>query len=173
VVDQFDALRDLDMNAVWMTGFAGEVGRAFYWGWGEDLKKPLNPPELLRRMHLPNSDENVSAIERWRQSLPEIDYFDLLDLLYIEQRLGCWACPAMYGVAPFAFTLTPFNHRAIFSAMMALPVEYRMRQQLAQDVVQLAWPQAAQLPYQQYTGLRYAFQRLSERFRRVRARIGL
>src|SRR5439155_20500003 len=121
VVDHYDAISALDMRAVWMTGYAGEVGRAFYWGWGEDLKKDLSPEELLRRMHLPNSPESLAAMDRWLECLADQDYFALLDLLYIEQRLGSWAGPAMYGSAPFAFTLTPFNHRRIFRAMMSLP----------------------------------------------------
>jgi hypothetical protein len=125
-------------------------------------------------MHLPASGENLAAMNRWLESIPEAvrsDYFALLDLLYIEQRLGCWAAPAMYGAAPFAFTMTPFNHRAIFTAMMSLPSEYRARQQLAADVVQHAWPEAMSYPFQQYTGLRALGKRVREKLSRIRKRL--
>ena len=171
VVDHYDAISALDLRAVWLTGYAGEVGRAFYWGWGEDLKKELSAEELLRRMHLSSSQENVDAMNHWLENLPGQDYFAVLDLLYIEQRLGCWAGPAMYGSAPFAFTLTPFNHRGIFLAMMSLPTEYRMQQKLAGDVVRSAWPEAAKLPFQQYTGLKQARNRLSQKLSRLRQRL--
>jgi len=174
VVDHYDAVSALDMSGVWLTGYAGEVGRAFYWGWGEDLKKSLTAEELLRRMHLQESRENLAATNRWLDSFPESvrrDYFALLDLLYIEQRLGCWASPAMYGGAPFAFTLTPFNHRGIFTAMMSLPSEYRARQELAADVVKHSWPAAMSYPFQQYTGLSALGKRVKEKLARLRKRI--
>jgi hypothetical protein len=45
-------------------------------------------------------------------------------------------------------TATPFNHRRIFDAMMRLPVEYRRKQRLADEVIRASWPELGILPYQ-------------------------
>src|SRR5690606_38634064 len=146
--------RHLEMDRAWITGFGGEVGRAFYWREGDAPNRPPTPEALVERLNLPRDQATLEAWRRWQAEAPHQDSFDLLDLAYIEQRMGCWAGPHMYGAAPFGANLSAFSHRRAFVAMMSLPVMFRRRQGLADAVIAEAWPELASLPYQQFTGLR-------------------
>ena len=152
----FDAAcrRHLDLSRAWITGFGGEVGRAFYWRAGDDPSRPPAPGQLVERLNLQGDARTLEAWSAWQARAPHQDAFDLLDLAYIEQRLGCWAGPHMYGAAPFRANLSAFVHRDVFAAMMALPPTFRRTQAMTDGVLELAWPELASLPFQQLTGLR-------------------
>jgi hypothetical protein len=142
------------MSRAWLTGFGGEVGRAFYWRAGDDPVRPPSPERMIERLNLPRDDRTLAAWRAWQESAPHADTFDLLDLAYIEQRMGCWAGPHMYGAAPFAANLSVFVRRDVFTAMMRLPVSFRRDQKLAETMIDVAWPELGELPFQQLTGIR-------------------
>jgi hypothetical protein len=156
--DFYDACyRQIDMKRVWLVGYGGEVGRAFYWKPGDEDKRgsQLDAAELLNRMHLPVDAPHLEAIQQWQASLPsDLDAYMLLDLMYQELRLGGWASPQVYGAAPFAANIMPLSSLQNYAAMMAMPTAYRVNQGLAQDVIQYAWPQLLRFPFQQLTGWR-------------------
>jgi tetrahydromethanopterin S-methyltransferase subunit F len=170
--DFYDACgTQLKMDHAWLTGYGGEVGRAFYWG-KENLTTNPSAEDLVKRMHLPASDSNLRAVQQWLEGVPRwVGPYALLDLMYLELRLGCWASPQQYGTAPFAVILMPFSHRDIYAAILALPVEYRRQQFLARDVIKLTWPEALDLPFQEFSGLRRTAQRIVERFKRLKKRL--
>ncbi|MEX0797737.1 MAG: hypothetical protein WD274_13710 [Acidimicrobiia bacterium] len=146
----------LPTDRAWVTGFAGEVGRAYYW---RPSNSGLTASDLLRRMHLPTAKEALAAAQEWLDGVRDQDDEAILDLLYIEQRLGCWASPQMYGAAPFAVNLTPLAQRRIFDAMLSLPTEYRAEQRLARDVARAGWPEMAELPFEGRPGAMGVFDR--------------
>jgi hypothetical protein len=141
----------LDLSSGWLTGFAGEVGRAFYWRPGDRDTYRMSPAELLARLRLPTAPRLEEAIGLWRASLPEdLPLTTLLGYAYLEQRLGCWAAPHSYGTAPFAVNLTPFCHREVFELMLRLPATYRQRKTLAEDIIRETWPELLRLPFNEY-----------------------
>jgi hypothetical protein len=147
--------RHLDLSGGWLTGFAGEVGRAFYWHAGDRETERWSPAELLTRLHLPASPRLQEAMRRWLAGLPDdLPLSSLLGLAYLEHRIGCWAAPHLYGAAPFAVNLTPFCHREAFDLMLRLPPEYRKRKALARDICTATWPELLSLPFNAYPGLR-------------------
>lgn len=164
----------LDTNQAFLTGFAAEVGRAFYWkriNWRRDAptqKADVNARTLLEAMRLPLEARFEQAMERWLEGLAPMDTPALLDQAYLEQRLGCWAAPHMYGAACFAVNLTPFCHREIFDGMLRLPVEFRNEQQLVDGVLNVLWPELQRVPYQQKAG---SVGRVSEAARRLKRAI--
>jgi len=144
----------LRRDHAWLTGFGGEVGRAFYWRDADQPDTQLTTEDLLARMNL-SRPEFRDTVEAWRIGTGAAnDPFKLLDMLYLEQRVGCWAAVHGYGTAPFAMQLTPFNHRDIYDAILRLPPEIRGRQRVAELVIRHAWPELLELPYQQLTGTR-------------------
>jgi hypothetical protein len=146
--------RHLDLSRAWITGFGGEVGRAFYWRQEDEASRAPAPRQLIERLNLPRDERTLAAWTAWQDSVPHQDTFDLLDMAYIEQRLGCWAGPHMYGTAPFAANLSAFVHRDAFTAMMSLPLTFRRGQRMADALLEIAWPDLRRLPFQQFTGLR-------------------
>jgi hypothetical protein len=137
----------LDLRHALLTGFAGEVGRSFYWRRVTHDTGTPSAAELLNVMRLPDSEPFLTALGQWLEGIRPDDLWVLLDQAYLELRVGCWAAVQMYGVAPFALTLTPFCHRNIFESMLRLPVEYRRSQGLAADLIRHAWPELGELPF--------------------------
>jgi hypothetical protein len=87
----------LDLTAAWLTGFAGEVGRAFYLRATDTETYKISPGELLSRMNLPPSGQMVEAMRTWLHQLPDLPLSTLLEFAYLEHRLGCWAAPHLRG----------------------------------------------------------------------------
>ncbi len=156
--DFFHACREhLDLSGAWVTGFAGEVGRAFFWRASDRDGREMSPAELLHRMALPSSDRLQEALRAWCDDLPDVPLSTLLDFAYLEHRVGCWAAPHFYGSAAFSINLTPFSHREILDIMFRLPMTYRRDKALAGDIISATWPELLALPYNDYPGLRRLF----------------
>ena len=157
----------LDPRQPLITGFGGEVGRAFYW------KKLNHSPGagtaeiILRKLNLTANEASAQAMQSWLESFEYEDLESLLDMLYLEQRLGCWAGPHSYGFAN-VFNMSAFTHRRIFDAMFRLPVEYRRSQRLAEDIVRLGWPELRGIPFgiplDRYSTFRLELSRWRTRF---------
>jgi hypothetical protein len=170
--DFFDACgTQLNLQRAWLTGYGGEVGRAYYWRKVEAATERA-AEDLLARMHLDASDANVQAMRDWVADVPAwVEPYTLLDLMYLELRVGCWASPQQYGTAPFAVVAMPFSHRDTYAAMFALPIEYRRNQLLARDIVQSTWPESLSLPFQQYSGLQGLVHRTRAGLKRIVKRV--
>lgn len=146
-------LRRLDRERALLPGMAGEVARAYLWRATDRAERQLDPAELLVRCHLPANEQLLLRAQAWLAELEHLSSYTILDLLYIEQRLGCWGGPQQYGGDGYsACQLFPLAHREIFAAMLALPPEYRRGNQLALDICQLAWPELLLLPFNQFAG---------------------
>jgi hypothetical protein len=148
------SLRRLDPTRVLLPGTAGEVGRAHTYRPGDPTEAAVRPETLLRRLRLPGHAVYLEHAEAWLAGLPDLPYETTLELGYIEQRLSCWAGPGHYGNQASRFELAPFASRPLFRAMLASPLEYRLREQLATDICRIAWPELLDLPFNRFTGLR-------------------
>jgi hypothetical protein len=147
-------LEKLDRTRVLFPGTAGEVGRAFYWKSSDSAHMKLTVKDILTRCRLPHHSRLTAATDQWLKDLQDFNAFTILDLSYIEQRLGCWAAPSHYGNTTSLFEFSLFNSRPVFEAMMRLPYEYRKKQMLPQDLCNHCWPDVLQLPFNQYTGFK-------------------
>jgi hypothetical protein len=158
-------------DRAWLTGYGGEVARGFYWRPTDRPGDALDAAELLQRMQMPRPDF-LDAMEVWRLGTGlRDDPFALLDLTYLEQRLGCWAAAHEYGTAPFVMQLTAFNHRDVWEAMLRLPPERKGKQPFADAVISHAWPELGAFPYQQYTGMRMFAERVKKKLVHIRKRL--
>ncbi|MCC7076618.1 MAG: hypothetical protein IT198_05780 [Acidimicrobiia bacterium] len=146
-------LRHLDPARVVLPGHAGEVGRANYWHEG-DSDAVLTPEELTARFGMPPDARLHAAVGKWIDGLPDLPWYDKLDLAHIEQRLGCWAGPAQYGSIPFNETVLPFAHRAVFTSMLSFPPRYRRMEQLPIDICRQAWPETTGVRFNTFPGAR-------------------
>lgn len=150
-----------------INGLMGEVGRAFFWRSSDDEATGFSAAELAERLELPLTDLIVRECDRWLAGVPCDNPFTVLDLLYLEQRVGCWAGPQLYGHVRNLFIVWPFNHRDIADAMVRLPVEYRMRQRLASDLIRSRWRQLTRYPFNRYPGLRGFVPRVAGKLKRM------
>jgi hypothetical protein len=165
----FQTLDQIGSGRVAILGTAGEVGRASY---GEGVKKttPIDASLLLRKLRLPKIEITQRAAEKWLAGLSSLNAQQIMDLLYIEQRLGCWAGPSLIASSHVTFAV-PFNQRAIFERMLDTPYELRRKSRIHYDIIKLMNGQLMTFPHQPLVYyLKYyckrALQRLGLRRRR-------
>lgn len=145
--------RKIDPHRAFLPGCAGEVGRAYYWRDGDENIGKLTAHEILKRTKLPPLGKIVSNTDSWLNEISHLTWNTILDLTYIEQRLGCWAGPLQYGQdGMHQARIFPFNDRSIFKAILNSPVEPRRRQRLADDILSSEWPELLDLPFNKLTG---------------------
>ena len=142
-----------DRKCVTLLGLGGEVSRGFYWRPNDDPAFPLASRELLRRFSFPAVDILVKEAANWLSELPTANLFEKLDLFYLEQRLGCWAGPSMYGPVGSRFLAYAFNSRQIYDKMLSLPGDYRREGRLSKDLIRLKWPELLEFPFNEPLGL--------------------
>jgi len=142
-----------DPKRIKLLGLGGEVGRGWVWQPNDHPTFPLSLDQLLRRFHFPQLDILVCESSKWLNKLPAANLLEQLDLFYLEQRLGCWAGPSMYGPMGSRFIAYAFNCRNIYEEMLSLPVDYRRERRLPKDLIRLKWPELLEFPFNQPLGL--------------------
>lgn len=140
-------------NHAVLPAMGGGVGRAFYWKKEDNEKLQLTANVLLKRLGLPQMQKLIEASQKYIDELPDLDFFTLLDLVYIEQRLGCWGNLSMYTGNSFAPHYLPLSSRAIFTNMISLPAQYKVNQEMPDKIIQEQWPELIQYPFNAYQGL--------------------
>lgn len=129
------------------TGLLGEVGRAYLWREDDREDARFSAKELAKLAKSADGHPDVDqAADAWLRNVPEMDPVTLLDLFYLENRIGCWAGPGNYlgvGVPPIWI----LNRRDIIQAMLRLPFAYKRRAQLAEDVIRREWPELLRFPF--------------------------
>ncbi|TNE35521.1 MAG: hypothetical protein EP348_08740 [Alphaproteobacteria bacterium] len=136
-----------------LTGTCGEVGRAYYWGDGIETRETVDPGLLIDRLGMPSIPAIRAGAEQWLRELPVTGGSTLWDLAYIEQRLGCWAGPSVFGHNVSYPSLSPFNNSIIYRMMLSLPEDYRQSQQFARDFIGYLWPELLGFPFNRAIGL--------------------
>ncbi len=142
----------LDLKGAWATGHAGAVGSGYYWRGIRSDSEHLDATLLLKRLGLPLAPRFISAMEQWLADFPAEPATTVLDYLFIEQRVGCWAGPHQYGTAPFAAIFCPFNHRDLFDLAHSLKRVHLRKNDLCRGIVPLVWPALNNLPINNYPG---------------------
>lgn len=138
-----------------VTGAGGEVGRGFYWNDGDTPQTLLSAERLLARMDLKPLPPVVEAMRAWLQGLEGHDTLRILDLAYIELRMGCWSSPQAHGFPEAPYHIAPLDHRGIFEALLSLPFEWRRESLYINALIASVWPALAQWPFNRFDGLRH------------------
>lgn len=148
-------MAQLDLSRAWLSGFSGEVGSWHQYAKRHPRDRRPDAVSLLRIMGLPAMEGFTEAIDRWLSGLPQGDTTFCLDMLQFEFRVGSWACPHLYGGAPFQMNLLPFCHRDAYDAMLSVPEYYRHDYRFSKALIELAWPELLSLPINRYPGWRH------------------
>jgi len=158
-------LKQLEGDRIYLPGIAAEVGRAFYWRKQDSTSQAISAAEILDRLRMPQTPLLQSRAEQWLAQLPAKDRYEVLDMLYWEQRLGCWAGPLHYGLVNNGFCLSPFVHRRLLATMLSLPPDYRQKQLLTRDLIQQQWAELLGFPFNRYPGLKGRWQVLRDKIK--------
>jgi len=137
-----------------LIALVGEVARGFFWRPEDDDKTIITVERLASRFAAGRTPEGLAAIAAWLENVPTRDPFLILDLFFMEQRLGGWAGLFPYGYADAGrFHIFPMLHRRVIETMLALPPRsLRGTDQLARRVMQQEWPELLEYPFNRAQG---------------------
>lgn len=130
----------------YLPAIGNEAGRGAYWRDGDHPASDLSAANLLRRLRLPLQPRLLAAARGWLRDLTIDDSLQRLDLLYIEQRLGCWAGVTAYGDADGPIRILPCSNRRLFELMLSLPAEMRREDAIPHALISRFWPQLLAFP---------------------------
>lgn len=128
-------------------GLAAEVGRAYYWNRSDMEGAPLSNLRILQKLNMPAVDPLPEAAQRYLNETLPYGKIAALDLLYVEQRLGCWGGPASSPLKYHGAMIPLFSSRELFSRMFKLPARYRFGQLLARDLILMQWPELLDIAF--------------------------
>jgi hypothetical protein len=157
--------RQKDTTRLTLVGYVGEVARAYYWRYGDTESTLLTREVLMRRLKLPICDATVAAAERWLAKAPVRNTLQLLDLFYIEAKLGPWAASPTVAIA--GPRVVPLAHREIVAQILALPPRYKWSNQLAADVILERWPDLLAVPFNAEVGVQAMLRALKRKLKRI------
>jgi len=147
-----------------LAGMGGETGRAFFWEKGIP-RETITPEFLMEKVKAPlDNAAALAAAKKWLNEIPKEfreENADVLDLAYIEQRMGCWQAPMSYlfgGIRnPGGLSrpsTSPMAQVFCYETMLRLPVEYRASGVLQRDMVAYGWPELLSgIPFNEPTRL--------------------
>lgn len=96
----YPSLSPLKKYDFFIGGLGGEVGRGFLFHKKDSQEKNLSAKEIIARFGLPLNAIIIEAIQKWLEKLPEMSFFQVLDLAYIELRMGPWGFGSAYTNHP-------------------------------------------------------------------------
>lgn len=139
--------RYLDQMRPHLISLNAEIGRAH-------LNKPhhkkftnLQPENIVRRVGQLISEEFLEAAELWLEGVKNHSISTILELAFIEQRLGCWVGVTGYGLAESAFRIPPFSSRILYEKILSLPLQYRQEDLMPKDIIKMTWPELLDHPF--------------------------
>jgi len=133
-------------------GAIGGLARGTYWREGDLADEPLTPEEAMRRISAPRASATAQAAKSWLDGLASSDRLRVLDLLLLEQRVGCWASPGNLGSSREAPTIFLLNRRDVVDAMLALSHADKRAGLYTTAVIRQGWPELLSLPFNQPMG---------------------
>lgn len=145
-----------------MTGFVGELARAYWWN-RMDTTRAVTPEIIVWQCRIPLREEFLARAARWLEGLPPLDLIATMDLLYLEQRGGCWAGVVEYGeLGDSSARLAPMCQGALVEDLLRLPEAARREQFVHREVIRTRWPELLEFPFNDeydvppLTGLKYS-----------------
>lgn len=154
----------LGNGALFAGGLGGEVGRAFLWRAADQADSQISAATLQWRLGLPHEPECKAAIDRWREGVKDFDAFNILDLAYIENRMGTWSSPQVYG-DPTVKRLALFSSRKAVRMLMSLPPEVKRSDAFMRHMVRRNWPELLAIPINRWGNYRDHLEKLRRAIR--------
>lgn len=136
----FPSVAPLAQSHVFVGGAGGEVGRGFFWRPGDTAQTSLDGAALMGRFGLPAEPRVIAALDAWIAGLEGRSTFDILDLAYLEHRMGPWG-GAQFPSDPTLVRFAPLITRPGVRAMMRLPQDWKRGEGMSDAVIKAGWPE--------------------------------
>lgn len=126
-------------------GSGGEIARAFFWRAEDRENSRITADILMARFGLPKVRAATEALDRWLSDLPVLDTHTILDLAYLEQRMGPWYA-VQFGSDPTLVRQAPLVTFRGVELMLSLPPDWKRQSRLGHEIVQRYWPELGRYP---------------------------
>lgn len=131
-------------RVVHLNGNLGAIAKGFYW----HNRHPASVRKHSILREFVNRPKPVTdAIDRWVDSLPDVNASTAYNLMYLEQRGGRWMGIGETGSQLFYDSLSLFNNRQVFEALSGLPPRLLSDGSLLKRLVQEMWPELLSVRY--------------------------
>jgi hypothetical protein len=126
-------------------GAGGGVAKPFLLRQNDPVSGEISATDLIHRLGLPATDELVEATAGWIANSRCATLAEMLDLAYIELRMGPWSSAQAYS-DPWLVRFAPLGTRRMVELMMSLPASWRMGGRLSDEIVRREWPELGGYP---------------------------
>lgn len=135
-----------------MTGLYGEPARGFLYGhdWQTVNDVPADHLGILARLKQPRDEAQEASVAAWLEPIAHLPRSTVLDLAYLELRMGNWAMGQGTAQKAICMTLMPFAQWQIQNAFLTLSLADRGSGQLLPRIGQLLWPEAMAFPINRF-----------------------
>lgn len=127
-------------------GLGGELARAFLWHKQDTPQTEITPSRILGRLGQPDEPQLHAPLQTWLDELPEESAFNILDMAYIEHRMGTWS-GGQFCNDPTLVRYAPMFTRRASELMLGLPDDWKREERMAGEAVRQSWPELAAYPY--------------------------
>lgn len=135
----------LSPDHVFVGGIGGDLARAPYRDEDADPHQPVTPNLLLSRIGLPHTEKTLRYLSWWLSRLPEVSTAEVLDLAFLELRIGPWAM-AQFCSSPGLVRYAPQLTYQSVAMMRSLPMDWKTTNALSLAIVGRLWPELLALP---------------------------
>lgn len=135
-----------------LSGIYGETGRIYLYRKDAAIinSQPVNLESLLRRMALPRDPELLENLAGWIKPLMHLPSSVILDLAYVELRVGSWAVGQSPAQKAFSSVMMPLAQRRVQAAMIAVDPVRRGNGPLFHRIGTINWPEAMEIPINRF-----------------------
>jgi hypothetical protein len=129
-----------------LTGSYGEVARGLIHYSKNAAEADISAAGLLTRLRVATTDRNIAAMNWWLSTLIDNSPIAVLDSAFLEIKYGCWSSTQAVSRETLTLQIAPLGERSVLSAMMSLPVDYRLRYGMTADAISANWPELLSQP---------------------------
>lgn len=126
-------------------GLNGEIARGYTWRPDDRPEMDVPMEMLMARLGLPACGDLGARFQRWRDGVTLKNALDVLDLNYLENRMGAWAY-AQFCCDPSVPRYNPIGTPRTVKLMLSLPDQWRRTYRLSRFAIDNYWPELADLP---------------------------
>lgn len=145
------SLRGVDAEVI-STGLYGEPARCFLYAndWEHVNDKQADACNILARLKQPRDAEMEADIEAWLEPIEHLPRSTILDLAYLELRMGSWAMGQHPVQNALHLPLMPFAQWTIQEAFLSLGLAARAAETLLPTVGETLWSKGMAVPINRY-----------------------
>jgi len=134
------------------TGSYGEIGRCRLYRQDhahvDELR--LTAEAICSRLQLHRAQALVADLECWLAELAGVSNSMILDLAYLELKMGSWAAGQRPIMSAIKFCFCPFAQRPLLDVFLRCPAAEKSVNRIFDDAIDLLWPEVMQVPINKY-----------------------